>query len=177
MYIFSTSLTKFIDSEKSEGLNAEFLEILDFIKEKYEYFSFQKLLAEKNIISIKDYKTEALEWLISYAHFILEDDVITETEHADFSFLKRIFEIKSGDFNKYKKFEVVEILKKQFIRIYSDKYVDDQEKLLSVSLQSLFNLSYDEFENIKKDEIITALINGANPKDLDIAKIPKGFNI
>jgi len=37
-------------------------------------------------------------------------------------------------------------------------------------------LSYDEFEEIKKDEVINSLINGANPKDLDISKIPDGFN-
>ncbi len=76
---------------------------------------------------------------------------------------------------KYKSFEVSEILKKEFIRIYSDNYVNDKEKLLNINLQALFNLGYDEFEELKKDEIIISLIQGANPKDLDITKLPKGF--
>ncbi|TGN27891.1 hypothetical protein [Empedobacter tilapiae] len=89
--------------------------------------------------------------------------------------MKKIFSIKEGDFMKYKSFEVSEILKKEFIRIYSDNYVNDKEKLLNINLQALFNLGYDEFEELKKDEIIISLIQGANPKDLDITKLPKGF--
>src|SRR5690606_13527875 len=103
--------------------------------------------------------------------------IISEDEMYDFTVLKRIFRIKEGDFLKFKNFEITEILKKEFIRIYSDNFVSKKEEMQNLNLQSLFDLSYDEFENIKRDEIILSLIQGANPKDLDIAKIPKGFKI
>lgn len=47
----------------------------------------------------------------------------------------------------------------------------------TLNLQGLFNLSYDQFEEIKKGEVIQSLLKGANPKDLSISKIPKGFNM
>ena len=67
--------------------------------------------------------------------------------------------------------------KKEFIRIYSDNFVNQKEELLNLNPQSLFDLSYDKFEEIIEDEIIKSLIQGANPKDLDIAKLPKGFTL
>ena len=61
------------------------------------------------------------------------------------------------------------------MRIYSDNLIDGNEQLLNLNLQSLFDLSYDEFEHIKKDEVIFSMRQGADPKDLDIAKIPVEF--
>lgn len=78
---------------------------------------------------------------------------------------------------KFKNFEITELLRKEFIRIYSDYFVDKIEERLNFNLQSLFDLSYDQFESIKQDKIIHALVNGANPVDLDISTIPKGFVI
>lgn len=177
MYNFSTSLSLFIKTHKTDNQTKEFTSIVDSIKERFEYSSFQSLISENNIDSIKDFKLEALNWLIDYANFILEDGIISEIELQDFTFLKRIFAINEGDFIRYKSFEVKEILKKEFIRIYSDNYVNDKEKLLGLNLQALFDYSYDEFESLKREEVIIALIEGANPRDLDIAIIPKGFSI
>lgn len=61
--------------------------------------------------------------------------------------------------------------------MYSDNFIDAKEAITKVNLQIMFDLSYDEFESLKEDEVITALINGANPKDLDISTLPKGFRI
>lgn len=77
---------------------------------------------------------------------------------------------------KFKSFETTEILKKEFKKIYSDAYVNQREELLNCNLQFLFDLSYDEFEELKKDEIIYALSKGSNPLNLDITKIPNNDN-
>ena len=177
MYIFSEYFSEFIKSYKPKTELPYFLEILKSIQINFDYNSFNKIVNHNGIDKITDIKTESLDFLISYADFILEDNVISDTEIQDFTFLKRIFKIKEGDFKKYKKLEMNEILKKEFIRIYSDNFVNQKEELLNLNLQSLFNLSYDEFEEIKEDEIIKSLIQGANPKDLDIAKLPKGFTL
>lgn len=176
MYKFASAFADFIETQKSKLNNEIFSEILDSIKHEFNYNDFNNYLKEKEIYSIEQFKNEALNLLIAYSYYILEDSVISETEIRDFTFLKRIFRIREGDFIQNKNFEIKEILKMEFIRIYSDHFVDEQEQLLKINLQSLFDLSYDEFEEIKKDEVINSLINGANPKDLDISKIPDGFN-
>lgn len=177
MYIFSEYFSEFIKFYKPKIESPYFLDILKSIQINFDYNSFNKILNQNRIDNITDIKIESLDFLISYADFILVDNVISDTEIQDFTFLKRIFKIKEEDFKKYKKLEMNEILKKEFIRIYSDNFVNQREELLNLNLQSLFNLSYDDFEEIKKDEIIKSLIQGANPKDLDIAKLPKGFTL
>lgn len=131
-------------------------------------------LRENNII-IEQLKQEALDFLILYAYYTLKDDCITEAELNDFIALKRILSIKENDFIIYKEFQVKEILKQQFLRMYSDKFIDSNEAITQVNLQIMFGLSYDEFEELKQDEVINALLQGANPKDLDISSLPKGF--
>lgn len=68
-------------------------------------------------------------------------------------------------------------MKLQLLRIYSDNYVDNKVAITNVNLQFMFGLSYDDFEKMKEDEVIVALLQGANPKDLDISKIPDGFQL
>ncbi|UVD79121.1 hypothetical protein NWE55_13465 [Myroides albus] len=131
-------------------------------------------LFENNII-IEQIKQEALDFLVLYAYYTLKDDCITEAELNDFIALKRILSIKENDFIAYKEFQVKEILKQQFLRMYSDKFIDSNEAITQVNLQIMFGLSYDEFEELKQDEVINALLQGANPKDLDISSLPKGF--
>lgn len=177
MYTFSKYFSEFIEAFKLENKSEYFKEILESLKYNFDYNSFNLILKQNRIQNVEDIKLEALDSLISYANFILTDDVISEIEIQDFTILKRIFKIKEGDFIKNKNFEMNEILKKEFIRIYSDNFINEKEVLLNLNLQSLFDLSYDEFENLKNDEIIISLILGANPKDLDITKLPKGFNL
>lgn len=178
MYKFSKSFSEFINKKEINENSKEY--IIEFSKlliDSFELNSFNLILEKYGIQRIEDIKLESLGFLISYADFILKDGIISESEIQDFSILKRVFRIKEGDFMKFKNFEINEILKKEFIRIYSDNFVDEKEQLMNLNLQSLFDLSYDEFEDIKKEEVIFSLMQGANPKDLDIAKIPKGFKI
>lgn len=93
----------------------------------------------------------------------------------DFTALKRVFRIEEGDFMKFKSHEVLDVLKRQFLRMYSDNFIDKKEAITNVKLQIMFDLSFDEFENLKEDEVINSLIHGADPRNLDISKLPKGF--
>ena len=139
MYKFASSFADFIETQKSKLNNEIFSEILDSIKHEFNYNDFNNYLKEKEIYSIEQFKNEALNLLIAYSYYILEDSVISETEIRDFTFLKRIFRIRERDFIQNKNFEIKEILKMEFIRIYSDHFVDEQEQLLKINLQSLFD--------------------------------------
>ncbi|WP_140938657.1 hypothetical protein [Sphingobacterium lumbrici] len=179
MYILSDIFWSYIQQpETREQTPTYLLDIADLLpKEDTEKNDVDKILESHAIQSFEDIKLQCIDLLLSYANHILEDSAITETEAYDFAALKRLFRIREGEFLQYRSFQVKEILKKEFIRIYSDHFVDRKEELEKVNLQALFDLSYDQFEEIKKDEVINALLNGADPLHLDIAKIPKGFNV
>lgn len=178
MYKLSKSFSQFINQKEVRENSEDYLnEILKSLNDGFDLNKFNLILQRFGITKIEDIKFESINFLIDYANFILTDDIISEDELQDFSILKRIFRIKKGDFMELKNFEVQEILKKEFIRIYSDNFINQKQELLNLNLQSLFDLSYDEFEKIKSEEVIHALIQGADPKDLDIAKIPKGFSL
>lgn len=176
MYTFSPSFSRFIVQREADNDSKEYIcEILKLLDDNFELNFLNSILKRYNIQKIEDIKLESLDLLISYVNFILRDNLISKNEIQDFSILKRVFRIKEGDFIKFKRFEVNEILKKEFMRIYSDNFIDENEQLLNLNLQSLFDLSYDEFEHIKKDEVIFSMRQGADPKDLDIARIPVEF--
>lgn len=179
MYTLSNDFSGYIQRPQTrEQASARLLEVVDIMCQKdTKARDIDQSLAKYRNQDADRIKIESIDFMLGYAHYILEDSAITEMEAYDFSALKRVFRIKEGEFLQYRSFQVREILKKEFIRIYSDHFVDRKEELQKVNLQALFDLSYDQFEEMKKDEVINALLNGANPSDLDIAKLPKGFKL
>lgn len=177
MYTLSNEFKAYIRRpEARRQMAAPVLEVVDLMCENATTTAdVEQALAEHRERDAWSLKLESMDFLLGYADFILEDRAITEEEAYDFAALKRMFRIQEGDFLQYRSFHVREILKKEFIRIYADRVVDTKEELLKVDLQGMFGLSYDEFEEMKKDEVIQALLSGANPAQLDITKLPKGF--
>lgn len=78
-------------------------------------------------------------------HLLEVADLISAPDAFDVQALKRIFRIREGEFLCYRVLDVWEILRKEFLRIYSDAFVDRKEELEKVNLQTLFDLSYDQF--------------------------------
>lgn len=172
MYTLSENYKKFIEDNPSQ--NKSIYGVEKILSNKEATNSDLINFAVQND-QFKNMKVDVLDYLISYVYYILSDHYISEEELYDFTALKRIFRVKPGDFMSHKRFEVVEILKQQFIRMYSDDFIDQKEAFTKTNLQFMFDLSHDEFEKLKEDEVIISLINGANPKDLDISSLPKGF--
>ncbi|EKB05966.1 hypothetical protein HMPREF9711_00935 [Myroides odoratimimus CCUG 3837] len=173
MYVLSKNFKEFIQGQKSENNSVN--EIISIVVSKDATIDkLKKYLVEHDGV-LERIRNSALDYLLLYAYDTLKDDCITVEELNDFIALKKIFSIKQGDFIRYKEFEIQEILKQQFIRMYSDKFIDNKEAITQVNLQIMFDLSYDKFEEFKKEEVISALISGADPKNLDISTLPKGF--
>lgn len=140
--------------------------------------SLEEIFERNQIKRIEDIKEELLDVLIVYINLVLNDHVISENELNNLQHLKLTFKIHEGDFYKYRYDEIGEVLKRQFIRMYrNDEKIDAKEALHNVSLQKLFDLSYDQLQEFQKDEIFAALERGADIIDLDTAiKLPKDFN-
>lgn len=131
--------------------------------------SVKEALKECRIDKIEDLKEEILDMLLIYILLILRDHIITQNERRNLKFLKLIFKIEEGDFYKFKYKEVKETIQNQFKRVYLDGKVDETESIHSVYLQEIFDLSYDQIDSFKEDEVKLVLDKGADIIDLDTA--------
>lgn len=134
-----------------------------------------KILKEHKIHKIEDIKEELLDLLIVYINIVLNDHQITENECRNVKILKMYFKIKEGDFYNKRHDEIKEILQRQFEILYRDNLINKEEAIYNVELQAFFDLSYDQFDELKNNEILKALEQGADISDLDTARFPKSF--
>jgi len=125
------------------------------------------VLKEYHIKNIRDIKLDLLDLLLCYINLVLSTYIITENEKRNIELLKLLFKIKEGDFYKSRYNEIKSICKKQFERTYRDNYISPEESVFRLEMQSIFDLSYSQMNEFKKDEIIRALNEGANIIDLD----------
>src|SRR6266516_7486590 len=82
--------------------------------------NLDKVLNDHNIKQVEDIKEDILDMLLAYINFILEDNVITENEAANFKQLKRFFRIREGYFYNFRYSNIENILNRQFELIYAD---------------------------------------------------------
>ncbi|MDD3771478.1 MAG: hypothetical protein PHC38_02340 [Weeksellaceae bacterium] len=135
--------------------------------------TIQDVLDKHQIENITSLKEELLDLLIAYVNLILDDHIVSESERFNIEILKKYFRIKEGDFYTHRYSEIENILHRQFERIYSDNDVNLEEAIHKVALQEVFDLSYDQFEEFKQNEISRAIEQGADATTLDIASLYK----
>jgi len=116
----------------------------------FDTISLQPILKKHKIGKIEYIKEQSLAFIIDVIKLVLNDYVISEGERKNIALLKMYFKIADGDFYKYKYNEIVEILNRQFEKIYEDGIVTDEEEVHKFEVQDLFDLSYDQFLEIKE---------------------------
>lgn len=129
--------------------------------------NIDKILLKNKIASYKEAKEEFIDLIIWYINIVLLDDVINEIEYYNVTQLKRLFEIRPGDFYKIRYHEIEEIILKQVYRIYADNQIDKSEAIFKSQLQGLFDLSYDQINEFVSEEVERAIIAGGDPATLD----------
>ena len=130
---------------------------------------YQQILSEHKVRSNSvEFKKESLDVALQYTKLCLADDALSEDEIRGMSMLKRLLFIEEGDFYKYgKKPEVTAILAAQLLKLYDDGEISYEEAIHKVDLQGLFNLSYEEFEDVVRDIAKAAHERGADYFKLD----------
>jgi hypothetical protein len=99
-------------------------------------------------LGVADIKLDLLDLLLSYVNFILNKHIITEKEDLNIKVLRGRFNIKEGDFYKYRRNEIKSICQKHFARL-SRNDMDRSDELFWVGIQSAFDLSYYRLEKLK----------------------------
>ncbi|MBR7030488.1 MAG: hypothetical protein IKI06_04545 [Prevotella sp.] len=145
------------------------------IEDKMNSIELKKYLSQQ-CITINDIKSETLQVIIDYANICLEDDILTEQEMRNIQLLKLFLRVKEGDFIDYgKEPEITEILTWQLRKMYNDDVIDKEEALMKNDLQSLFDLSYDQFLDIVNEVAQESLDRGADIKNLDTVIVPNKY--
>ncbi|MEJ7685042.1 MAG: hypothetical protein WKG06_45795 [Segetibacter sp.] len=88
-----------------------------------------------------------------------------------------MFHIQPGDFYFHNKKEIEATIASQLSRIYQDNYITDEEALLKVDLQEIFDLSFDEMNDYSKVEASISIQKGTDPKHLDVFYKQRVFQI
>ena len=128
-----------------------------------------EVLSNYGIDDIKKFTDSSLTLLMFYLKVVLKDNLITDEELLNIRFLKLLFGIKEGDFNKQKDIEneVILIIKSQLKLIYTDDKVSFQEAIHKVNLQEVFGLNYDEFLLLSNQIVLDSLNRGDNWIEID----------
>lgn len=134
---------------------------------------YKEILADYGIRSNSvSFKEESLDVALQFAKRCLDDDALSDDEIKGMNMLKRLLYIEEGDFYKYGKRDDVEgIIAAQLYKVYDDNFVSYAEAVHKVELQGLFNLSYEQFEEIVQEIAELALRRGADFVDLDTYSI------
>lgn len=125
-------------------------------------------ILKTNGINYSIAKVDFLHLIFEYIKTTLEDDVLAVTEKDNIKFLKILFHIQPGDFYFYNKKEIESTIASQLSRIYQDNYITDEEALLKVDLQEIFDLSFDQMNDYSKVEASISIQKGTDPKNLDV---------
>lgn len=139
--------------------------------------SLKEVLKENKIQDIRSINSDLLDLLILYIHEVLKDDIIDDNEKRNIQILKLFFKIKEGDFYKSKYKEIEEILHIQFEKLYFNNNISKEEAEHNFKLRGIFDLSHEQFDKFKENEVRRALEDGASIVNLDTSIIPKGLNI
>lgn len=147
--------------------------IQTIIDGKWSSMRYEEILSEYKVRSNSvEFKKESLDVAIQYAILCLEDDALSEDEIKGMYMLKRLLYIEEGDFYKYdRKQEVEGVLAAQLLKLYDDGEISYEEAIHKVDLQGLFNLSYEEFEDVVRDIAQTVYDKGADYFKLDTYSI------
>ena len=113
-------------------------------------------------------KVKCFLWLLILFLILGANQSFGQTKKENIKFLKILFHIQPGDFHFHNKKEIEATIASQLSRIYQDSYITDEEALLKVDLQEIFDLSFDEMNDYSKVEASISIQKGTDPKHLDV---------
>jgi hypothetical protein len=173
-------MTKNLPPDIVEGLKKPFQQVLsignfgDIVNDIAEEISEGRLTSAKLIEILAEHRTDLnkikdqlLNMLLSYIELVVKDNVISDFESRSVRFLKMFFRVNEGDFYSKKYLSVEDILTRQFEYMYLNNRIDSSEALHKVELQSLFDLSYDQFVELSRRTVLKAIERGADVSELD----------
>ena len=133
----------------TQGLPVYIHDIAVVLSEKgFDKRAVSDALAKNGITTVTTIKEDLLDLLLAYLHIILDDHCISENESRDFGLLKILFKVREGEFYEKRYYQVRSVLNSQLDYLSEDEILDPQKATFTINLQDLFDLSYDQFQNL-----------------------------
>jgi hypothetical protein len=98
-------------------------------------------------------REELLDILMLAIREALKDHRLATEERELISQLKRLFQIREGDFYRLRRSDLQATLQAETRRLLIDEQIDTVEALHQVELQALFDLSYDQYLEVTRNEV------------------------
>lgn len=136
----------------SFSYNEKIIDILKpIVEDNMNSIARDEALVKHGVRRITDIKGYTPDVVLDYIEYCLEDNAISDEEFRNARLLKLYLGIEPGDFVKNNREKrMIGIISKQIKLVYADNIVDYEEVLHMENLQGLFDLSYNQFEDIIK---------------------------
>jgi len=123
------------------------------VEDKLAPGGLEAFALEQGITELGSVKSDTLDLILYYIRHALIDHALSPEEIESVRRLKRLFHIEEGDFWQYRRPEVGDIVALEMERILADKVIDRAEELHQVALQGFFDLSYDQYLELTKEQV------------------------
>ena len=141
----------YLESEKPEGV---FKKIAEFIVSgNLSRVSLDKMLETEGVKDTPPLKEFFLDQVLYYANACVQDHELTDDEQDNLLLLNLLFGIDEGDFLKFRKRSVQNILSAQISQIIHDRLILKPEEILLANLQRIFGLSTDQYARLTQPSI------------------------
>lgn len=127
------------------------------------------LVEAKGFRRIEDIHEELMFVTFYYISNALNDHLVSEEELTNARFLKLLFRLKEGELYEFFPDVVKMIVDKQLSLVYEDGEVSKDESRHMVNIQALFDLSYEQMDDLKLSFVKKAIEQGSDIQQLDTA--------
>lgn len=129
----------------------------------------EALVEARGFRRIEDIHEELMFVTFYYISNALMDHLVTEEELTNTRFLKLLFKLKEGELYEFFPDVVKLIVDKQLSLVYEDGEVSKDESLHMANIQTLFDLSYEQMDDLKLAFVKKAIEQGSDIEKLDTA--------
>jgi hypothetical protein len=119
----------------------------------YDRDALESLLERHGVGREPWFRKQLLDLVLGYVREALDNAPLTNEDVLEIQSLKRFLDLREGEFVIHRPAEVSAILQGQLEAILEDGKIDSSEDLYQVRLQTLFDLSYDEYLTLARPAI------------------------
>jgi len=119
--------------------------------------SFSEIISRHGVSRELWFRKQRLDLVMEYITVLLNNGPIQTVELASIADLKKCLGIAEGEFISLRPAEVATVLVGQLVQILEDDWIDESEDLYQLGLQTVFDLSYDQYLQLTRAEFERAM--------------------
>lgn len=122
-------------------------------EDRLDGITLGEVVAHYRVETSAHFRDGLLDLVIRAAREALRDHCLTREEVESIRLLKIALRIQAGDFYRYRRAAIADLLLGEVQRLLEDDRIDETEALYQVELQALFDLSYDQYVDLTREQL------------------------